>query len=225
MLDAIGEILTPAIASAISVVPILAVVVTLTSKGGRTKAVAFLVAWFFGLVVLTGLFATIGSGWTVDDNSEPSASGGWVEIGLGLAMIALAVQQWSGRPREGEEAETPGWLAAIDKMSTVKIGAVGVALAVANVKNLPLIIGAGLNIAQADLSSGSALVVILVFAAISSLGVATPLVVSALSGEEASERLLAGMREFLTTYNNVIMAVIFLILGVNFIGSGLVVTD
>jgi cytochrome c biogenesis protein CcdA len=223
MMDAIAETLLPGVASGISVVPILAVVVVLTATGGRAKAAVFVLLWFLALTAIAFVAALMGSGWTVDeDAAEPSASGGWVQLALGVLLLWLAVGQWRSRPRGDGEPPTPGWLKTIDQMSVVKTGALGGVLGLANVKNLPLAIGVGISIAQADLGTGEGLVVAIVYGAVASLGVLAPLVVAVVLGDRSGS-VIEGMRSWLIAYNNVIMAVIFLLLGVNFVSQGVAV--
>ena len=223
VLDAIAETLLPAVASAISVVPILVVVVVLTAKGGRSKAGVFVLFWFLALTMIVFVVASVGAGWTVDEEAaEPSASGGWVQLVLGVLLLWFAVGQWRSRPRDGEEPLTPGWSKTVDQASVVKTGALGGLLGGVNVKNLPLAVGVGISLAQADLSAGQDLVVAVVYGAVASLGVLAPLLVAMVMGDR-SDSVIEAMRVWLIANNNVIMAVIMLLLGVSFVGDGLAV--
>ena len=55
MIHAIGEILPLAIGIAISPLPIIAVILMLTTPKARTNGPAFLAGWLLGLVVVAGV--------------------------------------------------------------------------------------------------------------------------------------------------------------------------
>jgi len=64
---AIGDTLPLAIGSAICVMPMIAVVVLLTTAGGRSKAIAMVAGWLVGAFGSTALLALLGGGAEVSD--------------------------------------------------------------------------------------------------------------------------------------------------------------
>jgi threonine/homoserine/homoserine lactone efflux protein len=54
------------------------------------------------------------SGGDASEKGEPATWVDVVKLVLGALLVLLAVKQWRGRPREGEEAALPTWMQAID---------------------------------------------------------------------------------------------------------------
>jgi threonine/homoserine/homoserine lactone efflux protein len=143
-----------------------------------------------------------------------------IQLLLGLVFLYLAVRQWQSRPKEGEEPEMPGWMAAIDSFTPVRAFGLGALLAGVNPKNLVLIIAAGTTIAQAGLSSGDMWLVLGVFAVLASLGVAGP-VAYYLLAERSAKRVLNDMKVWLISNSATVMVVVLVILGVVLVGQAL----
>ena len=217
---ALGEVLPLAVAIAIFPVPVIAVVLLLATEGGRLKGVAFVLAWFAGLVAVGGLVLLLAGG---ADASEGGERAPWVDVlllGLGLLLLAAAVRQWRDRPAEGEEPPTPGWMRTVDDFTAAKAGATGFALAALNPKNLALTAAAAAEIAGVGLAAGEQIAVLLAFAVLASLGVLAPLVLSLTLGDRARGPL-AGARDWMGRQNAAIMSVLFLLIGAKLIGDAI----
>jgi threonine/homoserine/homoserine lactone efflux protein len=139
---------------------------------------------------------------------------------LGALLVLLALKDWRGRPRDGDEAPTPKWMGAIDGFNTVKALAAGVVLAAANPKNLLLAIAAAASIAQTAIPGGQQAVAYAVFALIGAIGVAVPVVVYFALGDRARP-ILERMKAWMAQHNAVIMTVLFLVLGGKLIGDAI----
>ena len=96
----------------------------------------------------------------------------------------------------------------------------GLLLAGVNPKNLMLAAAAGAGLAQLGLSTGDAVGSLIVFVAIGSLTIAGPVVYYLVGGEQAKARL-DEMKDWLAVHNDAVMAVLFLVFGVNLIAKGL----
>lgn len=96
----------------------------------------------------------------------------------------------------------------------------GLALAVANPKNLTLTASASVVVGSAELGGTAAAVAVGVFTALGASSVIIPVLGMQIAGDRLASPL-ASLRAWLTRENHVIMAVLFLILGVNAIGSGI----
>jgi threonine/homoserine/homoserine lactone efflux protein len=139
---------------------------------------------------------------------------------LGLLLLLVAVRQWHGRPQPGPRgrgAEVDGLDRALQPGKAVGAGAV---LSGANPKNLLLAVGAAAAIAQTGIGSGDQAIAYVVFALIATVGVATPVVMFFALGDR-SQRILAGLRDWMGQHNAVIMAVICLIIGAKLIGDAI----
>jgi threonine/homoserine/homoserine lactone efflux protein len=214
---AIGDILGFAVGVAISPVPIIAVILMLFSNKAKTNSVSFLVGWMVGLLVAGGIVLALGI--QSSDGQESTASG-WIEIVIGLLFLALAWKQWSSRPQGDEEPTMPDWMSAIDSFTAVKAGGTGFVLSAVNPKNLGLTIAAMATVASAGLSTGEEIGTLAVFVLIASVTVALPVVAYLIRGQKAAGTLNS-MKEWLTANNNVVMMVLFLVLGAKLLGAGI----
>jgi threonine/homoserine/homoserine lactone efflux protein len=218
--QAIGQTLVVAVAVGLSPIPIIGVVVMLSTPRGHTNGPAFLAGWIFGLVALGTIVLLTASGAGADGGG---GNPGWVnavKLGLGLVLIAMAAKQWKGRPGAGEEAGLPGWMDAVDHFSARRSAGLGTALAAINPKNLILVVAGVTTIAQyADSSSGQALALAL-FVAVGSIGTALPVLLY-LTMRERSRLFLESLKDWMARNNAVIMGVICLLLGAKLIGDAI----
>jgi hypothetical protein len=217
----ISAILTFAIGVAISPVPIIAVILMLFSPRARVNGPAFLLGWVVALAALSTVVYIVSHDGNVATSSTASDSVSWGKIALGVGMLALARRNWRKRPAPGEEPAMPKWLATVESMSPLKAFGLAVLLAAVNPKNLILTLGAAAGLAQVQgLSTTDAIVSIAVFVVIASLTIAGPVLYSLFGGERA-RATLESAKAWLTTHNAAVMAVIFLVFGVDLIAKGL----
>ena len=134
-------------------------------------------------------------------------------------MWLLALRKWRGRPRPREAATPPGWMAAIDQMTPRRALSLGAALAGANPKHVPLLLASGAAIGADDLSLAGGAVAIAVFVAVASGPVAVPVLGVQLAPRQAAAPLQS-LRDWLIANNAILMTVLFLVLGVTIVGSG-----
>src|SRR5829696_3889149 len=138
MSDVIGQVLPFAVGVAVSPVPIIAVVLMLATERGRVNGPMFALGWVAGLLMAGTAVLLLASGAGASDQAEPASWVGWLKLVLGLALLALAVRQWRGRPGAGETAQLPAWMRTVDSFKPGRALALGVALAAINPKNLLL---------------------------------------------------------------------------------------
>ena len=218
----ISAVLTFAVGVAISPVPIIAVILMLFSQRARVNGPAFLLGWVVALtVVSTVVYVVSHDGNVAETNSTASDSVSWGTIALGVGLLALARRNWRKRPAPGEDAVMPKWLATVESVSPLKAMGLGMALAAVNPKNLILTAGAAAGLAQVSgLSTADAVVAIAVFVVIASLTIAVP-VVYALVGGAKAQASLDSAKTWLTAHNAAVLAVVFLVFGVDLIAKGL----
>ena len=185
MREAIGQVLPLAVAVAISPLPIVAVVLMLVTPRARANGPAFVAGWIAGLAILGGILLAIASGGDTSDDNQPADWVSVVELVLGVALLLLSVQQWRGRPRDGEEPPVPKWMGALDGFTAVKALAAGALLSSVNPKNLLLAIAAAAEISQTAISGGEQAAAWAVFVLIATAGVAVPVVIYFALGERA----------------------------------------
>lgn len=218
--QALGTVLPLAVAIAIFPVPIVASVILVGSEGGRTKGLAFVVAWCVGLAAMGAAVLLVAGGADASDEGDPAT---WVNVlllTLGLLLLAAAARQWRGRPAAGGEATMPGWMRTLDGFTVAKAAGAGFALTVLNPKNVALTVAAAAEIAVFGLPAGQQVAVLLVFLLIASVGVLTPLVVSVALGAGSREPL-DRLKAWLAGHNAVIMAALFVLIAAKLIGDAI----
>ncbi|HEY7704052.1 MAG TPA: GAP family protein [Acidimicrobiia bacterium] len=216
----IGEILGEAVGVAISPLPIIAIVLLLSSSKGRSNAFAFLLGWLAGLAVVGTLVLLLADPAGASTDSGPAKWVGWLVLALGALCVLLGIRQFRGRPRGGEEAPLPKWMTVIDQFTPGRSLAIGFALAAINPKNTTLTLAASAAIAGAGLDTAASFVVLAVFVLIGTLGLFIPFAIYLLGGDKAADTL-QGLRHWLAINNAAIMAVLFVVIGAKLIGSGL----
>ena len=217
---AIGQVLPLAVGVALSPVPIIAVALMLMSQRARLNGPVFVIGWLIGLAVIGVVVLAVAGPGGASSDGKPATWVSVLKLVLGLLLLLLAVRQWHGRPRPGQEVEAPKWMGSVERFSPGKAVGAGAVLSGANPKNLLLAIGAAAAIAQTGIGSGDQAIAYVVFALIATLGVAAPVVMFLALGDR-SQRILAGLRDWMGQHNAVIMAVICLIIGAKLIGDAI----
>lgn len=217
--EAIGNLLPSAVGVAVSPVPIIAVILMLGTPKARSNGPAFAAGWIAGLVVVAVVVLLVAGG-ADDPDGGPSTAVDAVKLAFGVLFLAMGFQQWRRRPRAGEQPQMPGWMRAIDGFTTERSTILGVALSGLNPKNLALTLAAAASIAQAGLSAGGDVVAVGVFVVIGSLTVAGP-VAAYLWASERVEQPLTEVKQFMADNNNVIMAVVLVVLAAKLVGDGI----
>ena len=217
----LGDLLPLAIGIAISPIPIIACILVLFSPRAKVNGPAFLLGWAAGVAVATTVVYVLsdGAGASTGGDAGPTI-GDVVVLLLGIGAIALGVRQWRGRPRPGEQAAMPAWMAGIDAFSPIRSAGLAFLLSAVNPKNLGLAAAAGVFIDAAVLGGASAAALIVSFVVVACLSIAIP-VVYTLVGGDGARRTLEGWRAWLTVHNAAVMTVLFIVIGAKLVGTGL----
>jgi threonine/homoserine/homoserine lactone efflux protein len=216
----IGEILPLAVGVAVSPIPIIAVILMLFSGRARANSLAFLFGWIVGIVAVSALFVWLAGTQDVSAGGQPSTLSSWIKLVLGVLLLLVGIKQWRGRPEQGADVKMPVWMQRIDSLKPLAALGLGVLLSAVNPKNLLLIVGAGVTIAQASLSTADDAVTIAVFTLIGASTVALPTVAYLVLGERAQPSLDRA-KSWLSVNNTAVMAVLFLVFGFTLLGKGL----
>lgn len=223
MWTAVGETLPLAVGLALSPAAIATAVILLLGAGGRAKTALFGVGWAVALFVLATVAELLVE---VADETYPEATADGVDVlqlVFAVLFLALALVAWLKRPRPGQE-EKPGILDRIDGLGTRGALLMGLAQGFLVIKNIPLAVGAGARLGEADLARNEALVALVVFTIVASLGVLIPLAV-ALAGGARLQAPLSHTRGWLKSNMTAITIVVLLVLGAYFFGEGLGILD
>jgi threonine/homoserine/homoserine lactone efflux protein len=217
--QAIGQVLPFAVGVALSPIPIITVVLMLATPRGKVNGPAFIVGWIVGLALVGTITLLVASGADASSSSSSDGTSG-VKIGLGVLLLLVAARQWRSRPKGDAEPEMPAWMKTVDAFSPVKALGAGVVLSAVNPKNLVLIVGAGLAIAQTGISTGDQAIALAVFVVLGTLGPGLPVAIYFLMRDRA-DRILGELKVWMTHSNAAIMAVICLVIGAKLIGDGI----
>ena len=143
----------------------------------------------------------------------------WVKLVLGVLLLLVAVRQFRARPHGDEEPQMPKWMATIDKTTPAAAAGLAAVLSGANPKNLLLAMAGAAAIAGTGISGSQQALAYLVFALVGTLG-GIPVVIYFAMGAR-SEKLLAGLKDWMSAHNAVIMTVLCLIIAAKLIGDGI----
>jgi hypothetical protein len=218
--QAIGNSLPLAVGVALSPIPIIAVVLMLTSHRARSNGPAFVIGWLIGLAVIGAIVLSVAGPAGASKSGSPATWVSWVKIVLGAALLLVAARQFRGRPKDSDEAGLPKWMASIDTMKPLAVLGLAALLGGVNPKNLLLAVSAGASIAQTGISGADQAIAYAVFALIGTIGVGTPVVIYFALGER-SESMLAKLKDWMGRHNAVIMSVLCLVIGVKLIGDAI----
>lgn len=216
----IGEFLPLALGVAISPIPIIAVILMLFSGRARQNSLAFLAGWIVGIVAAMTILLVVASTQDLSTGGEPSDTSSWIKLILGLLLLIAAAGQWRKRPKAGEDATMPAWMAKIDTMGPGAALGLGFLLSAVNPKNLLLIAGSAVTISQADLSSTDQAVVVGVFTLIGASTAAVPTLGYLFLGARIQPKLDA-VKAWLSANNTTVMALLLLVIGATLFGKGL----
>ncbi len=218
--QAIGEYLPLAVGVAISPIPLIAVILMLFSGRARQNSLAFMVGWIIGIVAAMSILIAVASTQDLSTGGTPSDTSSLVKLILGVLLLLAAVKQWRSRPAPGAEPKMPGWMKKIDSMKPGAAFGLAVLLSAVNPKNLLLIAGAAVAIAQASLSSTDTIIAVAVFTIIGACTVAIPTLAYLFLGSKV-QPALDSAKAWLSANNTAVMAVLLLVIGVSLFGKGL----
>ena len=218
--QAIGSSLPLAVGVALSPIPIIAVVLMLTSRRARSNGPAFVIGWLIGLAVIGAIVLSVAGPAGASKSGSPATWVSWVKIVLGAALLLVAVRQFRGRPKDGDEAALPKWMASIDTMKPLTVLGLAALLGGVNPKNLLLAVSAGASIAQTGISGGEQAIAYAVFALVGTIGVGAPVGIYLALGER-SATMLAALKDWMGRHNAVIMSVLCLVIGAKLIGDAI----
>jgi Sap, sulfolipid-1-addressing protein len=218
--QAIGGSLALAVGIAISPIPIIAVVLMLTTPRAKANGPAFLAGWLLGLGIVGAIVLAIAGPAGASQSGAPATWVSWVKIVLGVLLLLVALRQFRSRPRDGDEAPMPKWMGTIDKFKPLTAFGFAAVLAGANPKNLLLAVGGAAAIAQTGISGIQQAIAYLIFALIGTLGVGAPVVIYFAMGERSQE-MLTKLKDWMGRNNAVIMSILCLIIGAKLIGDAI----
>lgn len=216
----ISNLLYKAIGVALSPVPIIVVILMLLSKRARSNSLAFLLGWVLSLAAVSSVVLLLANAGHVFGGGTPARVAYMIKLLIGVGFLYMAHRTWQRRHTHGTVQELPPWTEKIDTVSPRKAFTFAALLAVTNLKILGMTLGAGLLIALGKLRNPQPWIALTVFVVLASIFIALPVLYYLLAGASA-EKAIADWKDWLIANNSVASIVLFLILGINFVGDGL----
>jgi Sap, sulfolipid-1-addressing protein len=208
-----------AIGIAITPLAISAALLMLTTPKARSNGPAFLVGWLCGLAVVGGFVLVVMRSTSASRSSTPSTWISWLKIVSGALLLIIALYELLPHGDRRLFEARPSWSEKLDQVRPSAALGLGALLAGARPKNILLIIAGAAVIAGTGIPTGEQGIAYAVFAAVATIGVATPVVLYFVMGDKAP-RTLGRMEEWLTRHSTSIMSVLCLVIGVDLIGVG-----
>jgi Sap, sulfolipid-1-addressing protein len=218
MIQAIGGTLPIMTAVMISPIPLAGLIVVLTSKNGPVKSFAFGLGFFAALWLPTFLLAWTGKK-TIAVSGGSGASSTWdalIHALLGVILLVVGIVALKKHLRRTSPGTEPRWMKTLDSASMLMVFALGGVITL-NPKNVPLLISAAVDYAQASLSTVQLAIVVTAFAVIGSLLIFLPIVLVHLA-RKSSAKLFGKLRPWLVAHNAIVLAVICFIAAVAMLG-------
>lgn len=214
--EAIAELLPVALAVALAPLPIVAVTLLLGGPDGPASGVAFALGWVAGLAAVTSglLFLAFEVG-ALRLDLHP-----WSKVAIGLGLLAAGAWKWRTRPRRGELPRPPAWLRALARAQPGRSCLVGLLFGGPNPKNLALALIAVAVIAEHGLEGRRTALAVAVFVAVGSATVAGAALLR-VAGGRPGRRLVAALEAFMLRYNNLVLMLVFVLIGLELLGDGL----
>jgi Sap, sulfolipid-1-addressing protein len=216
MITAIRDTLPIITAVMISPIPVAGLIVVLTSKGGAAKSIAYGMGFFAAVWLPTFLLAWTGKQTIAVSGSGASTWSAFIYGAMGVILLVVGVVAFRKHLRRTSPAAEPKWMKTLDSASMLMVFALG-GIIVLNPKNVPLMVSAAVDYAQASLSTVQLAIVVTVFAALGSLLIFLPIVVVHFA-RTASARLFGKLRPWLVAHNAIVLAVICWLAAVAMLG-------
>lgn len=211
----LAEVVPLALAIAASPFAIVPAILLLFTERPRATGGAFLAGWLLGLTVVTTAAALLTSVLEAIDGSSAWLT--WARIVAGVLLLALAVRKLM---RRGTVTAPPPWIASVSSATPSRAFVLAVVMSVANPKILVLAGAAGVIIGTADLDRSATALAVVITVVVAAISVAVPVLLYLVLGQRVL-RPLGRARDWLLRNNAIVMAVVFLILGVALLREGI----
>jgi hypothetical protein len=207
----LAEVVPFAVATAVSPLPLLALLVVLLTQRAVPNGLAFALGWAAALLAVATLtLAVLGADAGFDGSGAVVRA---LEVVVGVGLVALAARQWVRRPRGAARQVEPRWLAVADRCTPRRAFALGGALVLVNPKNLALTVAAAGAVAGTSGTSRDRLWAVVLFAVLGTAGLAVPLGLRVTLGPRAAGTL-GGWRRWLVVHGTPAGCVVVALIGV-----------
>jgi hypothetical protein len=198
-----------AIGIALSPIPIIAVLLILTSRRARVNGPVFVAGWLAGLGAVGVIILSLASRSPGESPGGGASWLSWAEIVLAVLLLVVAAWQFRSRPRRGGPPPVPAWMSSVDKANPPAALGLGAVLSGVNPKNLILAAAGGTAIIRAGIPGSQQAIAYAVFVVISTLSVGI-LVALFLTLGERSVQFLSRVKDWMTRHGAMITIVLCL---------------
>ena len=214
MNELLVQMLLLGVAAAINPVPVGAAIVLLASKHGKRNTLIFTLS-------MAAVLAGVGT-WMLEfagaagssNSSSASASASIFTLLIGLAFLAVFVQQWRRTP--GTPGEQPGWMRSVEKLGILAPLVMAVALT-----NYALLSAAVTGILKADVSTAQGYSALGLFVLVAIMSALIPLLLTLVSPRWAGKQL-GRLSAWLAFHDRALLMWVFGLMGAVFAVQGLV---
>jgi hypothetical protein len=197
----------------------MVILTILLAPESAVSSVAFAVSWIVGLCLVTGLMV-VGANQLRGFTLPYSANAiDWVEILIGIALVAYGVGSFIARRGKPPQTELPTWLHTIGGVRPLPATALALALCL-RPKGLLVCSAAALAIGASRSTPASDVIALLIFVGIGASTVLAPVTVS-LVRQDAMRRPLEAAERWITRNSRTVTFVAALVIGVVIIGHGM----
>ena len=212
------QVIVAGLAVAASPLPIVAVLIILLTKRARVGSLVFASAWLVGTALAITLSVVLAGKVTPPRGLDlPSEGLGALLLGFGLFVTAWLSRR--SRYRAEDPTAVPKWVNAVDGLSPVGGAVVAFSNALTSPKNLALAITTGLAIRNSSNSAEWWAEMALLYVAVASLTIVTPVAVYFVAGDRA-EPILSRWKRNVTARAAVIMELALFVLGIMLASKG-----
>jgi Sap, sulfolipid-1-addressing protein len=218
----VASVLPLAVAKMVAPTIVPIPIALLTGRHGRAKSAIFTLGWFLGPIVLGNVVLLLIAAFAVPGEAASTIAHALL-LGLGLLCLLLTFQAWrlsASLLPVGRTSDPAAWSESINRFSINRSFLSGALLSSGGVKGTALLLSMLAVIAEANLDMVQAELALLVFAAIGSLLIGTPVAIAVYFGERA-DIVLGALRAWLDRHGQAVVLGTLLVLGVWLVGKGL----
>jgi Sap, sulfolipid-1-addressing protein len=215
-----GSVLTKliplALVIALSPITVIPAILVIHAPRPRPASLAFLGGWLLGLAALTAAF--VGASDLLGDlHKAPPTWASWARVVMGSALIAFGVFRWVTRHRQRDK---PFWMRPFAKLTPVRAGVTGAALAPLRPEVLIICAAAGLAIGTGGFGVAGGWISGAIFVAIAASTVAIPILTYIAAGDRLDDQM-SRLKDWMEQNHAAMEAVIFVVIGLLVLYNGI----
>ena len=212
----LAKLISLALVVALSPITVIPAVLVMHSPRPRPASMAYLGGWLVGLAALTAVFVEASDS-LGDLHRAPPTWVSWVRVVLGSALIAFGIFRWLTRHRP---RDTPRWMRPFAKLTPVRAGVTGAALAPLRPEVLIVCATAGLIIGTAGFGEEEGWISGAVFVAIAASTVAIPILAYIGAGGRLDGQL-ANLKDWMEQNHAALEGAILVVIGLLVLYNGI----